>query len=268
MRNRPAFLTALQAPLLAVLLGSSALAQSPLTIIDWLGQPDKPQNLPETVLLEPPVTKSATQPEVQVTPLQALLPPIGLVSPAATGLPLDLWAGSTPEDIANLIRSVPVRDRPALQSLLFTLLLSETRPLRESGDAILLARLDRLIAQGATDPAQALVEQAGPSATPERFRRWFFTTLLSGDEDRACAALIAEPYLAEDLRFKVFCFARRGDWPTAALLLESAHALAEVFKRAPTLPKDHLMVVNLSGRGDKDMQTVMHHLDLSKQEKH
>ncbi|PTU74401.1 tryptophan synthase subunit beta [Pseudomonas mangrovi] len=42
--------------------------------------------------------------------------------------------------------------------------------------------------------------------------------------------------------------------------LESAHALAEVFKRAPTLPKDHLMVVNLSGRGDKDMQTVMHHL--------
>ena len=71
---------------MAVLLGSSALAQSPLTIIDWLGQPDKPQNLPETVLLEPPVTKSATQPEVQVTPLQALLPPIGLVSPAATGL--------------------------------------------------------------------------------------------------------------------------------------------------------------------------------------
>lgn len=42
--------------------------------------------------------------------------------------------------------------------------------------------------------------------------------------------------------------------------LESAHALAEAFKRAPKLPKDHLMVVNLSGRGDKDMQTVMHHM--------
>ncbi len=41
--------------------------------------------------------------------------------------------------------------------------------------------------------------------------------------------------------------------------LESSHALAEVIKRAPNLPKDHLMVVNLSGRGDKDMQTVMHH---------
>ncbi len=42
--------------------------------------------------------------------------------------------------------------------------------------------------------------------------------------------------------------------------LESSHALAEAFKRAPRLPKDHLMVINLSGRGDKDMQTVMHHL--------
>lgn len=47
--------------------------------------------------------------------------------------------------------------------------------------------------------------------------------------------------------------------------LESSHALAEVFKRAPQLPKDHLMVVNLSGRGDKDMQTVMHHLEAQEQ---
>tara|TARA_R110000822_G_scaffold49716_29_gene130433 strand:+ start:7353 stop:8564 length:1212 start_codon:yes stop_codon:yes gene_type:complete len=39
--------------------------------------------------------------------------------------------------------------------------------------------------------------------------------------------------------------------------LETAHALAEVAKRAPLLPKDHLMVVCLSGRGDKDMPTVL-----------
>ncbi|NHN79235.1 tryptophan synthase subunit beta [Azotobacter chroococcum] len=49
--------------------------------------------------------------------------------------------------------------------------------------------------------------------------------------------------------------------------LESSHALAEAFKRAPRLPKDHLMVINLSGRGDKDMQTVMHHMQ-DKLEKH
>ena len=39
--------------------------------------------------------------------------------------------------------------------------------------------------------------------------------------------------------------------------LETAHALAEVAKRAPHLPKDHIMVVCLSGRGDKDMPTVL-----------
>jgi tryptophan synthase beta chain len=39
--------------------------------------------------------------------------------------------------------------------------------------------------------------------------------------------------------------------------LESAHAVAHALKLAPNLPKETLMVVNLSGRGDKDMQTVM-----------
>ncbi len=39
--------------------------------------------------------------------------------------------------------------------------------------------------------------------------------------------------------------------------LESAHAVAEAIKRAPTLPKDAIMLVNLSGRGDKDLDTVI-----------
>jgi tryptophan synthase beta chain len=38
--------------------------------------------------------------------------------------------------------------------------------------------------------------------------------------------------------------------------LESSHALAYAEKLAPTLPKDHLMVVNISGRGDKDIFTI------------
>jgi tryptophan synthase beta chain len=38
--------------------------------------------------------------------------------------------------------------------------------------------------------------------------------------------------------------------------LEPAHALARVAELAPTLPRDHLMVVNLSGRGDKDVPQV------------
>ena len=38
--------------------------------------------------------------------------------------------------------------------------------------------------------------------------------------------------------------------------LESAHAIAYAVKLAPTLPKDKIILVNLSGRGDKDMHTV------------
>ncbi len=38
--------------------------------------------------------------------------------------------------------------------------------------------------------------------------------------------------------------------------LESAHAVAHVMKMAPTLPKDNLIVLNMSGRGDKDLNTV------------
>ena len=38
--------------------------------------------------------------------------------------------------------------------------------------------------------------------------------------------------------------------------LESAHALAKIIELAPTLPKDHLIVMCLSGRGDKDVPQV------------
>ena len=43
--------------------------------------------------------------------------------------------------------------------------------------------------------------------------------------------------------------------------LEPAHAIAKVLELAPKKPKDHLMVVNLSGRGDKDLETVARHLE-------
>ncbi len=42
--------------------------------------------------------------------------------------------------------------------------------------------------------------------------------------------------------------------------LEPSHALAKVMEIAPTKPKDHLMVMNLCGRGDKDIFTVAEHL--------
>ena len=38
--------------------------------------------------------------------------------------------------------------------------------------------------------------------------------------------------------------------------LESAHAFAQAFKEAPTLPKDAVILINQSGRGDKDIFTI------------
>jgi tryptophan synthase beta chain len=42
--------------------------------------------------------------------------------------------------------------------------------------------------------------------------------------------------------------------------LEPSHALAKVMELAPGKPKDHLMVVNISGRGDKDLFQIAEHL--------
>jgi len=42
--------------------------------------------------------------------------------------------------------------------------------------------------------------------------------------------------------------------------LESSHAVAHALKLAPTMGKDEILVVNLSGRGDKDMGTVMQYM--------
>ena len=44
--------------------------------------------------------------------------------------------------------------------------------------------------------------------------------------------------------------------------LESAHAVAHAMKIAPTMPKDAILLVNLSGRGDKDMHTVAERMGL------
>jgi len=38
--------------------------------------------------------------------------------------------------------------------------------------------------------------------------------------------------------------------------LESAHAIAELIKRAPKMKKDEIVILNVSGRGDKDMETL------------
>ncbi|WP_372574364.1 hypothetical protein [Ruegeria jejuensis] len=231
-----------------------ASAQQPLSAIEWLNDPPTAA-LPGTVLMEPPVAAVGRLPEIAVQPLDAPSPPIGLVPSSVTGLPVDLWRGSDPHRLAQLIARVPVRNSPAMQKLLYSLLLTEaTAPAGTGAEEILLhARLDRLLELGATDPAQNLAQVAGATRNADRFRRWFDATLLTGDEDRSCEVLTTAPHLSPGYDAMIFCQARGGDWQSAALTLEAAHALElltpdklnlmdrylspDLFEGAPPLPR-------------------------------
>ncbi|TDL90985.1 hypothetical protein [Meridianimarinicoccus aquatilis] len=218
--------------LAGALCAGSAWAQdgtAPLSVIPWLS---------ETLDRTDPVAAAPSAP-VAVTPLPdrdgiTVVPlgapdraATGLISAQRAGLPSDLWQGTDPTDLANLLRSMPVHSQPALQEAFSRLILTEAAPPKGARDALLLARIDALLIRGALEPAQALLERAGPD-TPDLFRRWFDILLLSGTEDRACATLAAKPELSPNYETRVFCLARSGRWHTAALTLETATALGRV----------------------------------------
>jgi hypothetical protein len=232
--------------------------RKPLSAIDWLSQSVKvptqkgevaeplPQpaepvakpvvnngskaNLPP-VANEPKVTNDALPVEVATTVLGgASLDAVGLLPSSVTGFPRNLWGIGKSFDIATAISQTGPGDLPALQSLLITLLLAEAdAPVDSAGGGDLLtARIDELLRIGALDQAQALIEAAGVTASPELFRRSFDVALLTGQEDKACEVLKSSPGLAPTLTARVFCLARSGDWNAAALTLRTAQALGTV----------------------------------------
>ena len=245
--------TAILALTLPMVAATNTAAQAPLSVIEWITE-KPPDGFVSPVLNEPPVSNSVGHSTIDVSSLNAAVVAIGLVPNNVTGLPVDLWLGSDVNVLNGLIAKVSVTDYPAMQRLLYTLLLSEALPPAATNDAetLLLARVDRLLELGATDPAQALIELAGATKNANRFARWFDATLLNGDEDKACAALATAPHLAPDYAARIFCDARRGDWQTAALTLETVHALGvlppadlslldrylspDIFEGAPPLP--------------------------------
>ncbi len=188
---------------------------------------------------EPPVAAAVGIDAVSIAPIGAPMPSqsLGLLPPARTGLPLTLW-GQTPEaELTQILRRERLDVMPALQSLLFTLMLAELDPPKNPsatgvapGQSLFLARIDRLIELGALEPAHAMLELAGPS-TPERFRRLFDISLLLGEEDDACDLMSRSAAIAPSITARIFCLARGGDWPAAEVMFTSAQALGE-------LPKD------------------------------
>jgi hypothetical protein len=213
----------------------------------WMPAPlaaQTPADLPEVPDLSTPdwlsdtitrphanVATSALPPAITVMPIGAVeIEAVGLLPPAITGLPRDLWGASDTETLARLMRAQPMLGLPAIQGFTETLALAELDPPQDADPdraALFLARLDLLLARGALDPAQALIERAAPR-NPDVFRRWFDVSLLIDHADRACAAMAANPDIAPTLPARIFCLARSGDWSAAALTLGTGEALGRI----------------------------------------
>ena len=76
---------------------------------------------------------------------------------------------------------------------------------------------------------------------------------------RTLVALLMCPPLTKR-RLTLFSFATKLEGIIPAL--EPSHALSHVGKIAPDLPSDHLLVMNMCGRGDKDVFSVAEHLNV------
>lgn len=222
--------------------------QTPLAAPDWLSE--------SIVRPHSNIATSALPEVIQVMPIGAVqLDAVGLLPATITGLPRDLWADSDPETLARLFRSFPTDGLPAMLGFTETLALAELDPPRDTGEdaPLFLARVDMLLARGALDQARALIERAGPTG-PQIFRRFFDVSLLTRQEDRACAAMRANPDIAPTFPARIFCLARSGDWSAAALSLGTGEALGyitpdeadviarfldpDLFEGAPPLPPD------------------------------
>lgn len=220
------------------MLGSAAAAQDgPLSAIDWLSQSVATPAAKDTggiavAINEPPVAdQGGALPEpVSTTALDGPSPDaVGLIAPAVSGLPRDLWGAGLTREIAEALLRHPDDDLPALRQLFLTILLAEVAAPVDAGGRgeLLQVRIDKLLALGALEQAAALIQAAG-ATTPELFRRSFDVALLTGAEDRACEAMARAPHLAPTVPARIFCLARSGDWDTAALTLHSAEALGEI----------------------------------------
>ncbi len=210
---------------LAALLsgGQPAAATGPLSAIDWLTET---ATAPPGAA--PPDGGAAAGGTIAVDALGGRrLDAVGLVPAEAAGLPAALWRGSQAATLVAAL-SAPRPDLPpAARELFFRLLLVEAEPPRAdaSGDgALFLARVDRLLALGALESAIALIEAAGLDDAP-RIARYFDTAILLGDDERACAALDRPAAPAPGPAARVFCLARGGDWPAAAITFRTARAL-------------------------------------------
>ncbi len=197
----------------------------PLSAIDWLSR-----SVELAPVFGPPVTETAVTPGITTTTLaQPSKNPVGILPPRVTGLPQSLWIKSNEEDLVALVRAERIDMLPAMQDLLKVLMMAEADPPQDAGTngALFLARVDKLLDMGALEQAKSLIEQATPD-TPALFQRWFDVALLTGTEDAACDVMQETPSIAPTYSARIFCLARSGEWPVAALTLNTHRVLGDI----------------------------------------
>lgn len=250
---------ALTVTLMTTCLPALAQDAAPLSAIDWLSQSveqpqtiaiapsgplttgtqdtrgSRPTRLPATN--ETPISDSAASPNVSVQSLGGPAPrTLGLLPPETTGFPASLWSSSDVQTLSTLLMAEQIDTLPALQDLIITLSIAQADPAMgdPSNRDFLLARVDKLLAIGALEQALAMLEGAD-AQDPQVFRRLLDVSLLTGTETAACQTLRNSPDVAPTAAARIFCLARSGDWPAAALTLNTGRVLGDIDQQTSAL---------------------------------
>ena len=216
-------------------------AETPLSAIDWLNQlRSKSENTlkqQDNSGREPPNSPNVDLPNIEVSNLSEIrVDAVGLLPPSVTGLPLTIWRDSTTADLNRLLDDMTISSNPAIQSLLFRLLLAEGYAPYDSDDSFsfFLSRINKLVEYGAVEPALALLKRAAPLPA-QLVPSLFELSMLSEEMSPACDQVLQLGGSYPEDGARIYCHARKGDWLTAQLMLEATAALGTIGLRQEAL---------------------------------
>jgi hypothetical protein len=168
---------------------------------------------------------------------------IGLLPIYVTGIPTTIWKNSNFDDLKYSLKKMPTFSYSPIQELVYSLLLAEARPpLDEPGRyAFLEVRLNKLLKYGAVDPAIALIERASP--VPESMMPLLFDISLLSSNNLPVCDPIFQNTKNKDLQAElIYCYARKGDWLTAHLILKTEEVLGDLSSQEVSLLDRYLEV--------------------------
>lgn len=224
-------MTRLFALLLLITAPSMSSAQAPMSAIGWLSDSLNEPPPSFEFRIDPTPLIAPITPQIEVTFVSSEVSPdaIGILAPALTGLPANLWGDMTADAVANMIRNFPTTGTPEGKSLFQRILLAQANPTFDvsQNGAILQARIERLFEMGAIEEAEALVNLTQP-LPHDIFDIAFKVAIISDRTTQVCNALKAAPALSPDISARIYCLARSGDWNAAAMTLSLSASIGMI----------------------------------------